>query len=216
MADFFKSKAFVHRRGKIYFRRNRFGPVYEVGEAEKTALTNAANSLRKKMFILIGSFLTVFLLTVFLLPQILGLNYQMALIVVVGLLIFSFIPFFLMVKFNLSHQKKIRAILGPCEAVMLPRADKTSDPQTPKTDPRLGINTSRLVAIFLLGIAISTVGLVMLYFTVDLPFRKQFIWWLNLVTGTMLSGLGLYGLLKKKPRNPKQSKTSNDGPGDQP
>ena len=168
------------------------------------------------MFILIGSFLTVFLLTILLLPQILGLNYQMALMVVVGLLIFSFIPFYLLVKFNLSHQKKIRAILGPCEAVMLPRADKTSEPKKPKTDPRLGINTNRLVAIFLLGIAITTVGLVMLFSTGDLPFRKQLIWWMNIVTGSMLTGLGLYGLLRKKPQKPNQSKTSNDDPGDQP
>ncbi|MCH8081748.1 MAG: hypothetical protein IID52_05115 [Proteobacteria bacterium] len=208
MAKFMTYQPFEQRGGKIYFRRGRSGPVYEVSEKEKAALVKAAGALRRQMTILIGAFFMVFAVTILLLPQIIDLNYGMALMVIAGLLFVSILPFFLLVKFHLIHQKKIRHILGTRKA-LLPENTKAREPR--KTSPeRLGVNTNRLILIFLLGVAITTVGVVMLFSGEEMPFRKQLIWWMNLITGSMLTGLGLYGLLRKKPKAPNPPGFSRD------
>lgn len=194
MALAFKSQPFEERNGKIYFRRGRTGPVYEITEDEKTTLAREAGTLRQQMIVLISAFALLFIATLLFLPQILDMSYQMALMIIFVLLFVSIIPFLLLVKFHLGHQKKIRNILGTRNAVSPESLNAKSPAQK-----RLGVNTGRLAIIFLLGVAITTVGIVMLFSGDDLPFRKQLIWWMNLLTGSLLTGLGLYGLLRKKP-----------------
>jgi len=208
MASKAKSKDFEERGGKIYFRRGRSGPLYEVSGEEKDALLKEVAVLRRNMVILVVSFVLVFAATVLLLPVILDLSFQAALMVMFGLMFVSLLPFFLMVRFHLGHQQKVRGILGAregfnpaaLEALETP-ASETPKPAEP-VDARQGVNSGKLVAIFLVGVAITTIGVVMLYYGGDLPFRKQLIWWMNIVTGSMLTGLGFYGLIRKKPRKP--------------
>ncbi len=214
MAILSKFQPFEEQGGKIYFRRGRAGPFYEVSEKEKTALVKEAGVLRRQMIILTGAFFIVFVVTLLLVPEILELNYWAALMVVISLLLVSLLPFFLLVKFHLIHQKKIRNILGAREAlspvnIKAKKIRKTS-PET------LGVNTNRLIIIFLLGVAIATVGIVMLFFGEEMPFRKQLIWWMNLLTGSLMAGLGLYGLLRKKPEKPNPPGFSRDDQSGQP
>ncbi|MCH8348541.1 MAG: hypothetical protein IH901_08640, partial [Proteobacteria bacterium] len=99
---------------------------------------------------------------------------------------------------------KIRHILGARKALLPDNIKARKAQETRKTSPeRLGVNTNRLILIFLLGVAITTVGVVMLFSGGEMPFRKQLIWWMNLFTGSMLTGLGLYGLRRKKPKDPR-------------
>jgi len=232
MADNAKSKDFEDRGSKIYFRRGRLGPFYQVSVEEKAALLKQAARLRRNMIILVSSFAVVFAATLWLLPAILDLTFQTAIMVVFGLVFVSFVPFYLMIRFHLGHQKKIRGILGAREGISRAELDaldaaapKTSAEATPAAkapakakavDPRKGVNSGRLAAVFLLGVAITSIGAAMLYFSPDLPFRKQLIWWMNIITGSMLTGLGLWGLLRKKPEKPSELKIPHDERNDLP
>lgn len=202
---------FEEAEGKIYFRRARTGPVYEISAAERTTLRVEMKNLRLKMTGVIAFFVAMFLATIFFMPQILQLNFNFALMVVVVMLALGIAPFLVMVKLHLIHQRRVRGILGKRQALS-PNANAAIAVKAAPAATQ-GINSGRLAVIFLLGVAITTVGIVMLFSGEDVPFRKQLIWWMNLVTGALLSGLGLYGLVRKKPS---QTILSDDDQNDQP
>lgn len=217
MSLFSAYRPFEERGGQLYFHRAKSGPTYEISSDEKASIALVMKNLRKNMFIVIGGFALMFVTTVFLLPLILSMNPQMAFIVAGVMLGIGVVPFLLMVKLHLTHQKKIRGILGDRRAVSVAAMQKTapagasSTATKPPPSPEAakahttqqatrGMSVGKLGAIFLLGIAITTVGAVMLFGGEEMEFRRQLIWWLNIVTGALLTGLGVYGLIiRQKP-----------------
>ncbi len=221
MALFARYRPFEERGGQLYFHRAKSGPTYEITGDDQAAIALVMKQLRRNMMIVIGGFGLMFAATIFLLPQILDMNPDLAFIVVAVMLGVGVIPFLAMVKLHLMHQKKIRGILGdrravsrssmaPAGPVGAPSATKTRQETMPEAAPettveqRRGLSLGKLAAIFLLGIAIATVGMVMLFSGEGMDFRRQLIWWLNLVTGSLLAGLGAYGLIirQKPPLSP--------------
>ena len=217
MSLFSAYRPFEERGGQLYFHRAKSGPTYEISREEKASIALVMKKLRTNMFIIIGGFALMFVTTVFLLPQILEMNPQMAFIVAGVMLGIGVVPFLLMVKLHLTHQKKIRGILGdrraispeamkqtpapgaPSSAAKPPPSPEAATAQTTQQATR-GMSIGKVGAIFLLGIAITTVGAVMLFGGEEMDFRRQLIWWLNIVTGSLLTGLGIYGLvIRQKP-----------------
>lgn len=217
MSLFTAYRPFEERGGQLYFHRAKSGPTYEITGEEKASIALVMKKLRKNMFIIIGGFALMFVVIIFLLPLILNLNPQMAFIVAGLMLGIGVVPFLLMVKLHLTHQKKIRGILGdrraispeamqqtapagaPSSAAKPPPSPEAAKAQTTQQATR-GMSVGKLGAIFLLGIAITTVGAVMLFGGEEMEFRRQLIWWLNIVTGALLTGLGVYGLIiRQKP-----------------
>lgn len=217
MSLFTAYRPFEERGGQLYFHRAKSGPTYEISSDEKTSIARVMKKLRTTMLIIIGGFALMFVATVLLLPQILGMNPQLAFIVAGVMLGIGVFPFLLMVKLHLTHQKKIRGILGDRRAIS-PEAMKQTAPagapsSAAKTPPSpeaakthttqqatRGMSIGKVSAIFLLGIAITTVGAVMLFGGEEMDFRRQLIWWLNIVTGSLLTGLGIYGMIiRQKP-----------------
>ena len=71
MSLFAAYSPFEEMGGQLYFHRAKRGPTYEITLDEKTTLARAMNQLRLQMFMIIGGFFSVFLITILLLPCIL-------------------------------------------------------------------------------------------------------------------------------------------------
>ncbi len=206
MATFFPSRAFVNKNGKIYFFRTRSGPTYEVNEEEKSAIIALTYKLHYKMAAIIGISFGGFGLFVLFLPTILTLTFDLAMMIMLALILGSLAPLGLTLRFHLTHQKNIRAVLGEKTAVDFNKEEqKEKIPKMAKPRPlqkKFNLmdivnkreRKARFFWVFFLGIIITTVGVTMLISLEDPSTKLIFIWTLNLITGIGLLLVGIFGL----------------------
>ncbi|MEE8294663.1 MAG: hypothetical protein V3R64_03040 [Sphingomonadales bacterium] len=207
MATFFPRRAFVKKKGKIYFFRAKSGPTYEVTAAEKEAIIALTHKLHWKMSGIIALAFSGFGIFILFLPQILTLTFDLALAIMIALILASLAPLGLTLRFHLTHQKQIRGVLGKKTSIEFSMKKLTEkEPEVrknmrPQKDFRLmeilrnRERQTRFFWVFFLGIIITTVGLTMLI-SIEEPSTKMiFIWVLNLMTGVGLLLVGFLGLV---------------------
>lgn len=190
MATFFPHRSFTEKDKKIFFHRQKRGPTYEVTWAEREQITSLMHRLHFLMATVVFGFALVLAVVIVFLPIILDMSFGIALVLLLLMGMASLAPFLLMVKFHLDFQKDVRKILGDRLAVefSFPKAP----PQTRAEAKRE--NFLRFVVVFLLGTAITALGLTMLFGSDFLPFRMKLIWTMDLITGLGLLIVGFIGL----------------------
>lgn len=206
MATFFPRRAFVKKKGKIYFFRGKNGPTYAVTEAEKKAIIALTHKLHWKMAGIITLAFSGFGIFILFLPQILTLTFDLALAIMIALILASLAPLGLTLRFHLTHQKQIRGVLGKKTSIefrmkkLQEKEPEVRKKMPPQKDFRLmeilrkRERQTRFFWVFFLGIAITAVGITMLI-SIEEPSTKMiFIWVLNLMTGVGLLLVGFLGL----------------------